>query len=139
MQNTQNMRAVERIRSFLRAQIIFNNRMSTIDCVIKNISPNGAKIALADTVTVPKEFDLSIPQRGRSYHARLIWRDTEFIGVEFTDAQDAASVRTAPAAETAKGGEARLHELEIQNAELKARVRALCKKLEDLGQDPGLV
>ena len=35
-------RVDNRVRSFLRAQIIFNNRMTTIDCIIKNISPSGA-------------------------------------------------------------------------------------------------
>jgi hypothetical protein len=141
MQDAQNLRSAERIRSFLRAQIIFNNRMSTIDCIIKNISATGARIALNDTLAVPTEFDLHIPQKGRGYHARLVWRDRESIGVEFTDAQTAAAP-SAPAAAAGEGQignvEGRLRELELQNAELKGRIRALCKKLEDLGQDPNM-
>jgi hypothetical protein len=136
MEEAQNLRSNERIRAFLRAQIIFNNRMSTIDCIIKNISPTGARIALSDTLTVPTEFEIYIPQRGRSHHARLVWRDKDAIGVDFTDPQSApapASGESAPV-----GTEARLRELEVQNAELKARVRQLCKRLEDLGQDPNL-
>jgi hypothetical protein len=138
MQHTENMRSAERVRSFLRAQIIFNNRMSTIDCIIKNISPNGARIALSDTMALPTEFDIYIPQKGRGHHARLIWRDKESIGVEFTDAQIAAPGASAgtPVEPPAMGTEARLRELELQNAELKARIRALSKRLEDLGQDP---
>jgi hypothetical protein len=141
MQQIQNLRANERIRAFLRAQIIFNNRMSTIDCIIKNISPAGAKIALNDTLAVPTEFDLYIPQKGRTHHARLVWRDRDAIGVSFADTQapaapSAAAPASAEAAET--GIEARLRELELQNAELKARIRALSRRLEDLGQDPNL-
>lgn len=139
MQNMQNMRSAERIRSFLRAQIIFNNRMSTIDCIIKNISATGARIALNDTLAVPTEFDIYIPQKSRGHHARLVWRDKDAIGVEFTDPQ-ATTAPSAPAAELpAMGGEARLRDLEFQNAELKARIRALCRRLEDLGQDPSNV
>lgn len=135
MEEPQNFRSSERVRSFLRAQIIFNNRMSTIDCIIKNISATGARIALNDTLALPTEFDIYIPQKGRGHHARLIWRDKVSIGVEFTDVQT-VPVAVPPPAE-ADGG--RLRELELQNAELKGRIRALCKRLEDLGQDPSLV
>lgn len=130
----ENMRAAERLRSFLRAQIVFNNRMSTIDCIIKNISATGAKIALNETLTVPTEFDVYIPQKRRGHHARLVWRDKDAIGIEFTDMQTQATEAPATTSEL----ELRLHELEIQNAELKARIRRLSKRLEDLGQDPNL-
>jgi hypothetical protein len=135
-------RASDRIRSFLRAQIIFNNRMTTIDCIIKNISATGARIALNDTLAVPTEFDIYIPQRGCSHHARLIWRDKDSIGIDFLDVQQPAPVSApAPAAPEPHGfgGDARLRELEVQNAELKARIRKLTQRLEDLGQDPSNV
>ncbi|MFZ0559507.1 MAG: PilZ domain-containing protein [Methylovirgula sp.] len=136
MEEAQNLRSSERIRAFLRAQIIFNNRMSTIDCIIKNISPNGARIALNDALAVPTEFELYIPQRGRSHQARLVWRDKDAIGVDFIDVQATASPSSGEPPAT--GTEARLRELETQNTELKARIRALCRRLEDLGQDPNL-
>jgi hypothetical protein len=137
MPEATNLRTVERIRSFLRAQIVFNNRMSTIDCIIKNISPAGAKIALSNLLAVPTEFEIYVPQKGRSHRARLVWRDHESVGVEFTDVQPAGAAPAAepPAAET----EARLRELELLNAKLKARVSALSRRLADLGEDPALV
>ncbi|MEW6436946.1 MAG: PilZ domain-containing protein [Pseudomonadota bacterium] len=128
-------RAAERIRSFLRAQIIFNNRLTTIECIIKNYSASGAKIAINDTLTVPTEFDLYIPAKQRGHHARLVWRDKDSIGVNFIDAGVAAERPTVSALD---GSAARLRELELQNAELKQRIRALSKRLEDLGQDPTL-
>jgi hypothetical protein len=128
-------RAAERIRSFLRAQIIFNNRLTTIECIIKNYSASGAKIAINDTLTVPTEFDLYIPAKQRGHHARLVWRDKDSIGVNFIDAGAPAE---RPAAPVLDANTARLRELELQNAELKQRIRALSKRLEDLGQDPTL-
>ena len=129
-------RASERIRSFLRAQIIFNNRMTTIECIIKNYSASGAKVAINDTLTVPSEFEVFIPAKQRSHRARLIWRDKDSIGVNFIDA--AAPAERLMAAPSLDASAARLRELEAQNAELKQRVRALSKRLQDLGQDPTL-
>jgi hypothetical protein len=132
----EQLRGAERIRSFLRAQIIFNNRMSTIDCTIKNISTTGARVALSDSLAVPTEFEIDIPQKGRSYRARLVWRDKEAIGIEFIDA-NRATAATAPAAFTSNASpEQRLHELQIQNAELKTKIQRLRKRLQDIGQDP---
>lgn len=133
----EEMRQAERMRAFLRAQIVFNNRMSTIDCTIKNISQTGAKVALSDTLTLPTEFEIDIPQKGRSHRARLVWRDKEAIGIEFIDAKPAAA--SAPTPQRATTPEQRVYELELQNAELKAKIRLLRKRLEDLGQDPDLV
>ena len=135
-------RGSDRIRSFLRAQIIFNNRMSTIDCIVKNISSTGARVALDDALAVPTEFDIYIPQRGRSHHARLVWRDKDSIGIDFVDAHPqpgapALGAATASMSE-ASGliGDTRIQELEEQNAILRGRIRKLTQKLEELGQDP---
>jgi hypothetical protein len=129
-------RRTERVKAFLKAQILYNNRMTTIDCIVKNLSSEGAKIALNDSVSVPSEFDLYIPLKARTYRARMIWRDATSMGVEFEvaeteelPAQDAASSDTQAL---------RIRALEMQNMELKTRVRELSKRLEDLGQDPDL-
>jgi hypothetical protein len=130
----QELRSAERTRSFLRARIIFNNRMSTIDCIIKNFSPTGAKIALNETLAVPTEFEIDVPQKGRGYHARLVWRDKEAIGVEFIDAKTPGlTLATQAPADTS---EQRVYELQLQNAELKNKMMQLRKRLQDLGQDP---
>ena len=75
----------ERVRAFLRARICFNNNASTIDCTVKNISASGAKIEMSSAVSVPSEFDLDVPQKGRIYRARLMWRDASSLGVQFVD------------------------------------------------------
>jgi hypothetical protein len=130
-------RESDRVRAFLRAQIIFNNRMSTIDCIIKNISSTGARIALGDSFAVPAEFDIYIPQRSSSHHCKLVWRDRDSIGVDFVDVphQPGTASQEAAAEPSAIGGEARIRQLEVQNAELKQRIRKLTARLEDLGQD----
>jgi hypothetical protein len=118
------LRGAERSRSLLKAKIIFNNRMTTVDCVVKNISATGAKIAVSSALSIPNEFDLEIPMRGRTFKAQMRWRDTEGIGVEFTETVDDR--------EPGNPGYQRLVE---ENARLKLSIVALTKRLTDLGQD----
>ena len=114
----------ERVRSFLRARILFNNNSSSIECTIKNISASGAKIEMSSGLSVPNEFDLDVPQKGRVYRARLTWRDSASLGVQFIDR---AIDHALPDPHVAR--------LERENRKLKATVAMLTKRLENLGQD----
>lgn len=118
-------RQAERIRSFLRAKIRFNNQNSTVDCIVRNISETGAKIELDKATSVPSLFDLEIPQKGRTYRARIMWRDAEAIGVEFIPAESNAA---------ADSTESKVERLERENRRLRATVTELTKRLEDIGQ-----
>ena len=117
-------RRAERVRSFLRARIIFNNQNSTIDCTIKNFSAFGAKIDLAETTTIPDAFDLEVPQKGRTFRARLSWRDQNAIGVEFVEDEPV----------TRDGTDKKVERLERENRMLRNSIAQLTKRLEDLGQ-----
>ena len=114
----------DRIRSLLRARAIFNNGGSTIDCVIKNFSDDGARLEIGDVVALPAEFDLSVPHKGRTFRANIIWRDANSVGVEF--ARRAVREVTEDDA---------LTKTMRENVHLKAMVRELSARLEALGQD----
>ena len=120
-------RESERVRTFLKALIEFNKGASKIDCVVKNISDTGAKLEVTSAVSLPIEFSLDIPHRGKRHRAKLMWREKDAVGVHFVplDGRDAAPTR-----ETSS--------LETENARLHARVRDLTRRLEDLGQDPNV-
>ena len=115
-------RRSERIKTHLGAKIIFNNRASVIDCIVRNFSAFGAKLGLTGSLPVPLEFEVHIPQRARFYRARSAWRSREDMGVEFQTT------------ETERPQE-RLRELEAENAELKERIRILSKRLTELERD----
>lgn len=117
-------RSSERVRSLLRARILFNNGASTIDCTIKNISSHGAKIEIVHSLSIPAEFDLQVPQRGRTYRSKMVWRASDSIGVEFIEA-DAATSASALAT---------IKQLEAENRKLRTSIAQLTKRLEDLGQ-----
>lgn len=119
------VRRDERVRAFLRARIIFNNQNTTIECTIKNISASGAKIVLSEALTIPTEFDLEVPQKGRTYRARMMWRDAGAIGVHFVEA----------GADPSDAEDPRIVRIQAENRRLKATVTGLRRRLEDLGQD----
>ncbi len=107
-----------RQRVFLKGRISFNNGASSMDCMVRDFSPSGARLALSETATLPATFDLYIPQKDRTYRATLRWRREDGIGVTF------AEEGAAPApAETAEASLAvllrRISELEAENAALR--------------------
>ena len=57
----------------------------TSDCVVRNISENGAGIEFSNAVNLPKEqMSLAIARKGRSFLARIIWWRDNFVGVAFS-------------------------------------------------------
>ena len=61
-------------------------RGATRDCIVRNISENGAGIEFSNVVKLPKEqMSLAIARKGRSFLARIIWWRDNFVGVAFSD------------------------------------------------------
>jgi len=76
-------RRYPRGRSYYGGVITFNARQSSIDCVVRNFSVAGAKIAMTGTVLLPDSFDLGITRRDASFRAHLVWRNSDEAGVAF--------------------------------------------------------
>ncbi|GAC1330582.1 MAG: hypothetical protein NVSMB26_08160 [Beijerinckiaceae bacterium] len=93
----QERRAVHRNRTYLRGQVVYNDRCSNMDCLVRNMSQNGAKIVFPDTALIPSEFDIMIRQKGESRRARIIWRSEKEAGVTFlhSDRGTIVSIETA--------------------------------------------
>ncbi len=120
-------RNTERNRSMLGAHIIFNNRNSTLDCQVRNISATGARLVLSETVALPEEFELFVPQKGKTYKARLRWRKADGAGVELTsDAMPGATMKTG-----APDLPQRVAHLENENALLRLQIIDLTRRLNE--------
>jgi hypothetical protein len=76
-------RGAARKKSFLRGCIYFNKRRSAIDCLIRDISDQGARLTFSDTVSVPDVVELYIPQKEQTLRARVQWRHGDEVGVAF--------------------------------------------------------
>ncbi|MBV8963327.1 MAG: PilZ domain-containing protein [Hyphomicrobiales bacterium] len=123
-----------RSRSFLKATIRFYHRNVTIDCIVRDISPTGAKLEVDRTHVLPQEFDLEVPQRSAVYPCELKWRKENSAGVHFKENVDPAVTHYG---ELAK---ARIESLEKENAALRLEVSRLRLLLpssdEDRARDP---
>jgi hypothetical protein len=112
----QERRRQTRGRSFLGGRIIFNNRSSSVDCLIRDMSPKGARVRLSMPVMIPDEFELLIPKQGRSFQARVAWRMPDEFGIAFLDDKNQpASLELT----------LQLRKLEAEKTALRARVEQL--------------
>src|SRR5215212_3708774 len=84
---TVERRKATRQKSFLRGMITFNNRRNVVDCLIRDISPHGARLIFSDAVTTPDALDLYIPQKEQTLRIHVIWRHGAEVGVAFAQAQ----------------------------------------------------
>ena len=109
-----------RVKTMLGAQIIFNNRASTLDCRIRNMSDDGAKIILDEHCAIPQVFEFIVPQRGRTYKAKAIWRQDNEVGLEFLDPKIHGGD-----SEAGMESLSRLQLLEKENSQLKKRINEL--------------
>jgi hypothetical protein len=80
------------MRTYLGAQVAYNSRRSLLDCLVRNMSQNGAKLVFSIAALIPSEFELLIPQRGGSRLARIVWRNPKEAGVTFLLPQPAALI-----------------------------------------------
>lgn len=77
-------RIAPRTRTLKRARVVFNNRYSTVDCVVRNLSRTGALLSVETTVQLPKQFEIAIDER-ELRPARLVYRRETFAGIHFLD------------------------------------------------------
>jgi CheY-like chemotaxis protein len=76
-------RASPRLRSMLRGQVIFNNRFSTMDCVVRDLTETGARLELGGDSTLPPAFELYLPLRQKRYQVEMVWKRGSACGVRF--------------------------------------------------------
>ena len=117
-------RRAVRHKSFLRGCVYFNNRRNAFDCLIRDISDEGARIIFSETVSVPDIVDLYIPQKEQTVRARVQWRHGDEIGLAFPDALRAADG-------TSEG------ELAARVAQLESEISALRRALKRLKSEIG--
>jgi hypothetical protein len=72
--------------------LAFNARHSTLECVVRNFSPFGAKIQCDSLEILPDEVEFAVPRKGLSCVARLTWRERNAAGLVFGDSGDASRV-----------------------------------------------
>jgi hypothetical protein len=67
--------------AFLGGTIVYNHRLWSAACIVKNQTERGARISARDLTAIPDEFELAIPQRKSAYRASVRWRKRNEMGV----------------------------------------------------------
>ena len=75
-------RKAQRRHTLKGGRIVFNNGRSTFDCIVRNLSRQGAKLQVGSSVGVPETFELVLPNTHKQ-PCKVIWRKAKEIGIEF--------------------------------------------------------
>ncbi len=88
------------------------------DCVVRNISENGASLEFSNVIKLPREeISLKIARKGQSFLAKVIWWRDNFVGVAF---------RAEPPIELPVSDlEERLRKSELKKRQLQRRIKEL--------------
>lgn len=113
-------RSTSRSKSFLRGRILFNNRQSGVDCLVRDYSEQGARLIFSDTAGIPAMVELHIPQKDQTLRTHVQWRRGNEVGVTFHHAAEPAPQPAATADLTE-----RVEQLEAEVALLKRMLKRL--------------
>jgi hypothetical protein len=119
-------RYAQRSRTFLKAEIDLNGGLSTLGCIVKDLSETGARISVSEGIALPETFRIHLPKPDRWVQATVRWRRGEYIGVHFDGEQPSA------AHEQDKSEADRIKQLEAENGRLR-------RMLEELRNDPSRI
>jgi len=114
-------RASRRQKSFLRGVVYFDKRRSETACLVRDLSEDGARIVLSQTITIPDVIELQIPQREQTLSARVQWRRADEVGLSFSKPDTATTPRE--------------NQLIKRIAELEAEITTLERTIERLKRD----
>ena len=80
-------------KEFLARVVYFDKRRSETACLVRDLSEDGARIVLSQTITIPDVIELQIPQREQTLSARVQWRRADEVGLSFSKPDTATTPR----------------------------------------------
>jgi hypothetical protein len=95
-----------------------NDRGSTMDCVVRNISEDGLCVEFEETAKLPDEMRVTITRKDCSFFGRMRWRRAGRVGFEFRTTTAAGLPATTDLDE-------RLRRSEQKNRQLQRRIKEL--------------
>ena len=88
----QERRRNTRTPSYLGGVISFRQQRCSLECLVRNISRDGAKITFSNATIVPAEFNLDITAHQQAFRAQAIWRSATEMGIKLLNAEKQPSV-----------------------------------------------
>jgi hypothetical protein len=84
----QNKRKERREATIWPGRIAYDRGAQLQECVVRDISKDGARLTFAHPRTVPSEFELLILTTGEIFQAVAKWRRGREVGVYFLEKDD---------------------------------------------------
>jgi len=116
-------RTTSRQKSFLQGRIFFNNRRTSVDCLVRDFCQHGARLKFASMTSTPDVVELFIPNKDESYRARIQWRNGDELGVWFESEE--GSPPLVPGGAAPADWSARIHKLEHDLGSLQRKFSEL--------------
>jgi hypothetical protein len=76
-------RREQRIRTLEFGKIVFGRQLSSVDCIVRDLSAGGACLQVDSTDSLPQEFFLKIPVENLKRLCRIAWKAKDRVGVAF--------------------------------------------------------
>ena len=80
-----------RRRVLKRAKALLHGNNTVLDCVIRDLSDDGARIQIEHASALPMRFKLANISDGEVREVRVVWRKDAMAGVAFMTAEDTGS------------------------------------------------
>jgi hypothetical protein len=77
-------RALVRHKTLIEGRIYFNNRMTSMDCVVRDVTEKGARLQVSESVALPDAFEIYLPKKDEHFCAQAQWRKGDQLGVSWT-------------------------------------------------------
>ncbi len=72
-----------RHKTLFKGRIYFNNRPASMDCIVRDVTANGARLEFSENVTLPELFELYLPNKDEYFRAPVIWRRGSQLGISW--------------------------------------------------------
>jgi hypothetical protein len=76
-------RSIPRTTISKGALLFFDERQGVFSCRVRDITKGGAGIQLHDLNVLPLDFELTFDNFHNVHRCRVIWRQGDFLGVQF--------------------------------------------------------
>jgi hypothetical protein len=118
-------RHTPRHRTFLQGRVFYNNRRQSADCIIRELTDDGARLSFTDPVALPHAFELHIPNRDQTLKVETAWNHGTDVGVSFGKIDAHRAPTLAPAMHGAAQEQTLLERVDKLEKELGALRRRL--------------
>ena len=119
-----------RQKSLFRGVVFFADNNYTVECTVRDISETGARLKFNGTPSIISEhLDLSIPIKGQTYRAKVVWSNASEIGVAF---ESYNAVNVLGSSDAANASHSNEDELSYRVSRLEAEIVALKQMIKRL-------